>query len=387
LEGEIVLKYEFVNEFPHEILKEKEGPLISIYQPTHRHRPENNQDPIRFKNLIQRIENEIKDKYSDIDLDKFMKPFYELLENKVFWNDRLDGLAILANKNKMVIYNLQRTVSELAIVSDNFHIKPLIRVFQSADRYHLLGLNREEFKLFEGNRYGFEEVELEEGIPNTIEEVLGREYTEAHLSQGSYGGASGTQMFHGHGGRKDEIDKDTPRFFRNVDKIVWENYSRDSKLPLILVTLPEHQTEFRKVSKNPNLVDAELRVDYESLDMEELREKAWEVIEPYYLEKTRKLVERFKEAQAQFLGSDDVAQVAKAIIENRVDTILIESDKQISGNLNRKNGDLIIGIKDERQDDILGDLAEMAIQNGGNIVVLPKDRMPTGTGVAAMYRF
>lgn len=383
------MKYEITNEFPHEILEEKEGPLVSLYQPTHRHRPEATQDPIRFKNLIQKVENQLEEKYEDIDLEKFMKPFYDLESDKIFWNNRTEGLAILASKDRFIIYNLQRTVNELVVVSDHFHIKPLIRIFQSADRYHLLGLKRESYKLFEGNRYGFEEVKLEEDMPKTIEDALGKEYTESYLSQGSYG-AGGTTMFHGHGGRKDEIDKDTPRFFRIVDKVIWENYSRDADIPLILVTLPEHQTEFRKVSKNPNLMDKEVRVDYESLDMDELRKRVWEEIEPLYIEKTKKLVDRFKEAQAQFLGSDDIAQVAKAIVENRVDTILIESDKSIPGKLNKEDGSLEFSKEDENkeiEEDILGDLAEMVLETGGEIVMLPKDRMPTETGVAAIYRF
>lgn len=381
------MKYEIINEFPHEILEEKEGPLVSLYQPTHRHRPENNQDTIRFKNLVQKIERDLKDNFKDINLEKFMKPFYDLLEDRIFWNSTLDGLAILANKNRFVIYKLKRIVHETAIVSDHFYVKPLIRAFQSADRYHLLGLKRDEYKLFEGNRYGFEEVELGEDMPKTIEDALGKEYTESYLSHGSYGGAGGTAMYHGHGGRKDEIDKDTERFFRIIDKLIWENYSRDSNLPLILVSLPEHQTEFRNVSKNNNLLDEGVKVDYEALDMEELKDSAWKVIEPYYIKRTQKLVDRFKEAQAQFLGSDDLAQISKAIIENRVDTILIESNKKIEGRINRETGDLEKPKVNELEMDILGDLAEMILQTGGNIIMLPKERMPTETGVAAMYRF
>ncbi len=56
--------YKIVNDFPpHEILEAQEAPFISLYQPTHRHRPENKQDLIRFKNLIQNIENSLKQKY------------------------------------------------------------------------------------------------------------------------------------------------------------------------------------------------------------------------------------------------------------------------------------------------------------------------------------
>lgn len=45
--------YEIVKEFPNKIIFEKEGPFMSLYQSTHKSRPENMQDPIRFKNLVQ----------------------------------------------------------------------------------------------------------------------------------------------------------------------------------------------------------------------------------------------------------------------------------------------------------------------------------------------
>ena len=34
------------------------------------------------------------------------------------------------------------------MVDESFHVKPLIRILQSADRYYVLGLNRQQIKLF-----------------------------------------------------------------------------------------------------------------------------------------------------------------------------------------------------------------------------------------------
>jgi hypothetical protein len=38
-------------------------------------------------------------------------------------------------------------------------------------------------------------------------------------------------------------------------------------------------------------------------------------------------------------------------------------------------------------DDLLDDIAELALKMGGEVVVVPSDRMPGETGVAATYRF
>ncbi len=379
--------YEIVNDFPNEILKAKEPPFISLYQPTHRHRPENKQDLIRFKNLVQNIENSLEQKYPKKEIKSIMKPFYALAEDRIFWNHTYDGLAILAAEGKCVIYNLQRPVKELAVVADSFHIKPLIRIFQSADRYHILGLNRNEFTLYEGNRYGFEEVELDPDVPRTAKEVLGEDYTESYITTGSYGG-TGSGIFHGHGSRKEEIDKDIERFFRYVDRFVLENYSKPTGLPLILVALPEYHSLFKNISHNPYLMEEGIKTAYDVLTIDELKENVWEKIEPLYLEKTKKLVERYELARSKFLGSDDLAQVARAAFENNIDTILIEADRIIPGKVNSLNGELEKGdLEHPDFDDILDDLAEMVFKNKGEVVVLPKERMPSDTGVAAIFRY
>lgn len=380
--------YEIINEFPNEIIYETEGPFISLYQPTHRHRPENKQDVIRFKNLIQEIENSLKQKYPKKEISNLMKPLHDIAEDKVFWNYTNDGLAILANENKCVVYKLQRPVEEIAVVADSFHIKPLIRVFQSADRFYLLGLNRKEFKLYEGTRYGVEEIKFGEDVPTTIKEVLGDDYTDSYLSPGSYGGVGSQPMFHGHGSRKDEIDIDTERFFRYVDRFVLENYSRPTELPLILVALDEHHSLFKEVSHNPFLIDNGVKSSFDTLSLKDLKENSWKVMEPFYLDKTKKLVDRYEFERSKFFGSDDIAQVALAANENRVDTLLIESDRVIPGKINKETGRLEEGdLEDPEVDDLLDDLVEMVFRSKGHVVLLPKERMPSTTGVAAIYRY
>lgn len=379
--------FKIINDFPNEILSETEGPFISLYQPTHRHRPENEQDVIRFKNLIKEIESSLEEGYSKRQIDTMLKPFYELAEDAAFWNHTLDGLAILATKDRGVIYKLQRPVKELVVVADSFHIKPLIRIFQSADRYQLLGLNRNEFTLYEGNRYGFSEVEMEPGTLRTSKEFLGSDDSEKYLGFRSVSGA-GTVGFYGQGGRKDELINDTTRFFNYVDQFILENYSKPSGLPLILVSLPEHHSLFQEVSDNPFLMKGGIEVAFDALSIEDLRDKFWDKIEYQYLDKTNKLVDSFETAAANSLGSDDLAEVAQAATENRVATLLIESDKIVPGKIDSATGELTKGdLGDPQLDDVLDDLAEMVFSAKGDVIVLPEERMPSKTGVAAIFRY
>ncbi len=379
--------YEIVKNFPHELFKTEAETFISLYQPTHRHGPENQQDPIRFKNLIRKIEQSLKGKYDNKKIEALLKPFEALAGDNNFWQHAAEGIAVFATENDCIVYELQRPVEELAIVAESFHIKPLIRIFQSADRYHLLGINQNEFALYEGNRYGVEKVEIDSEIPQTAKEILGDQFTESTVTAGGRG-AGGTVVFHGSGSKKDEVDKDMERFFRTVDRIILDNYSRPMEIPLILVSLDEHHTPFHNISHNPFLLKEGIKTDYSTLSIAELRKSAWEKMEPIYIEKTKKLVDKFENSRAQDQGSDDIVQVAKAAAENRISGLLIESDRIIPGKVDSNTGEMTEEeLGNPLVDDILDDLAELVFKNKGEVVMLPKERMPSNTGVAATYRY
>jgi hypothetical protein len=371
------------------LLAVHEPPCISLYQPTHRHYPANQQDPIRYRNLLRDMETSLREKYPAGDVQAILEKFQTLSGDTDFWNHRTDGLAILYSSGTFQIFELQRPVKELLIVAESFHVKPLLRILQSADRYQILCLNRQEAKLYEGNRDALDPVDLTD-VPATITEALGDELTEPHLTVASYGGAGkgGKGMHHGHGGKKDEIDIDMERFFRVIDRAILDHHSRPSGLPLMLAALPEHHTPFREISHNPFLMAEGVQVNPDALSLDQLRTQAWQKMEPLYLERLAKLVESYEEARTRQLGSDDVAQVAQATIAGRVETLLVEADREIPGRIDSTTGKIEPGdLSHPGIEDILDDLAEMVLRMKGTVVVVPVERMPTTSGVVATYRF
>jgi hypothetical protein len=376
-------------DFPEKFINPSELPCISLYQPTHRSHPDKEQDVIRFKNLIKEIENSLEKKYPEKKVQSLLKPFHSLAEDFSFWTHNSNGLAILANTQFFKVYKLRRSVPELTVVADSFHIKPLIRIMQSADRYQLLVLNRQHVELFEGNRDELEKIELENDFPSTISKALGEELTHPYVTAGNYGmGPKGPSMHHGHGGKKDEIDIDTERFFRVIDQATLEIYSQASKLPLLLVALPEYHHLFHKISKNPFLIKNGIQINADDLPIEELCEQAWKHIEPYYLEKLDTLIKRFHEAQSNKLGSDILKNIAKAAVSGQISTLLIDADRQVAGQINDESGDINLNaLVSPDTDDLLDDLAELVLKTKGEVVIVPSERMPTNTGAAAVFRY
>ncbi|HMN37718.1 MAG TPA: hypothetical protein PKD49_08425 [Hyphomicrobium sp.] len=375
-------------DYPTVLLAGHEPPCVSLYQPTHRSYPDRQQDPIRFRNLVKAIESSLKQKYAAREISSLLKPFHDLAADPAFWNRALDGLAMFVAPDMLKIYRLQRPVRALTVVADSFHTKPLMRILQSADRYHILGLNRRNMRLFEANRYAVDEIEPAPEVPRSVADVVEEKSGEPERKRRVYGAGPGGTTSHGTDVRQDEIESETERFFRAVDRAVLDYHSRPSGLPLLLAALPEHHHLFRSVSRNPFLVAQAIDVDAGAVSNDDFRERAWQIMLPFYLERLNSLIERFGVARTQGLAATDTADIAKAAAAGRISTLLIEADREVPGHFDPASGAIEFAPLDHpRVDDLLDDLGEHALRTGGEVVIVPAGRMPTGTGIAAIYRF
>lgn len=377
------------------LLTESSSPCLSLYQPTHRTFPEREQDPIRFKALVRQLEAQLRDRKGVTDelVEELMKPLRALAQAQEFWNHTRDGLAAFSAPGYFEVFHLNRRVPEMTLVNDRPGIRPLVRIVQSADRYQILCLTLERVRLYEGNRDGIYPVQLAEEVPATLEDALGTELTEKGqrgLTQG-YGRASERSAMaaeSGGSGKQDEIDRDRERFFRLVDKAILECHSRKSEMPLLLAALPENQALFRSISHNPWLQAEGIALDPGLLNEQQLREKSWEVMQPRYLKRLETLVGQYHSLASRGQSSDQLNLIAQATREGRVGTLLVEADRRIAGHADQSAGQALeVDGEQSNCPDLLEELASWTIQQGGEVVVVPQERMPTRTGAAAIYRY
>ena len=375
------------HDYPAVLLRNEETPCLSLYQPTHRQHPDKVQDPIRFRNLVKELEASLRHKYPKRETASLLAPFEALADNEAFWNHTADGLAVLSAPGMFRAYRLQRPVAELVVVADSFHTKPLMRITQSADHYQILGLSRNSFKLFEGNRDSLLEVQPQGNAPRTADEMLDKDTDSREGAHRAYGPA-GDSAWQGTDVKQSLADRDTEQFFRAVDQAVMQHHSQSGGMGLILAALPEHHHLFRAVSKNPRLLKEALDVHPDAMSLDTLRERAWQLVQPYYLARLAGLLDTYGAAAAKGQGSDVLRDIAKAATAGRVETLLIEADRIIPGQINAANSKVTAGeLADPEVDDLLDDLGELVLKAGGEVVMVPAERMPTTTGAAAIYRF
>lgn len=377
-----------------DLVKLDEQICLSVYMPTHRTVPERSQDPIRYKNLLRELRGKLAERYPNADHDALLQPFEALLDDRDFWVYVRDGLAVLGGEHFFKVFPLQRRVPEIASVNAQPYLKPLLRIVQSADRYQVLCLARDEVRLFEGNRDVLDEIQLVDEVPRNQNEALGSDLTEATQSghPGGYSSSAerGDPMQHeaGGSGKQDEIDLDRDRFFRKVDAAITERYSNPGNLPLILVALPENQSVFRAVTHNHHIVETGVDVDPASLDLEALRQRCWKVMSQQYRQRLDGIVDRFGTSQGQGMASDRVEDIGQAAVAGRISTLLVEAERVIPGELDQQSGEVHLDNSTASGGhDVLDQLIPRVLQNGGEVIVVPADQMPVESGAAAVYRF
>lgn len=132
-----------------------------------------------------------------------------------------------------------------------------------------------------------------------------------------------------------------------------------------------------------------IAIDPSSVSTDKLANLAWEIMETEYNLKLDNLVAQFEQARADGKGSDDYKELAVAAVEGRIDILIVEADRMIpvritnlvTGNTQKKD------LTNPKVDDLLDDMGELVIKMGGQVMVLPTDRMPSEKGLAAIFRY
>src|SRR5699024_9987239 len=134
-------------------------------------------------------------------------------------------------------YHLGISVTDRVYIGDSPYILPVAANAQYTLDYHLLVLNRENIRLFEGHGSIIEELPISEieNSPIDITEALATDFDDSSLNYQSYrgrgsGDSGATQngaghAFHGHRDLNKEKDIDRERYFRMVDDFVFEHFS------------------------------------------------------------------------------------------------------------------------------------------------------------------
>jgi hypothetical protein len=282
-------------------------------------------------------------------------------------------------------FRLNQPVENHVYVQDDIVIRPAVATFQNQIHAYVLALTKDYFNVYECDFVSIKKVELPDSIETTIKEVLGDQKTDAFVGFGSTGTRNSTGLFYGQGGKKEEVDLDTEKFFRYVDKTVYEELSKKRPIPLILASVSKNQTVFRKISNNPHLSIEGIALSADSMSEEQLCEHTREVLQPEKRRRLQALVERGAKALADQRASDLVDDIIHAAMSGQVESLLIDYDKRYLASIDWQSLKIIKN-STNHDTDIFDEIAKVVLKNRGKVFIIDSAMMPTTTGICAIYR-
>ena len=382
------MDYKIVDTFPHPMLLTQTGTCLSLYMPTHRTVQDGTKNKIVYQGLLKELVQSIYKLEEVSRFEAILKTFHDLIDETTFWHHQLDGLVIFATEHTMIMYKTQSVFQPLAVVADSFHIKPLFGYFQDQEKFHLLALEAEKFEVFQGSIHHLESLAFPFESKVTLSEVLGSQLTDYNQTNRSFGGTMVGSTLHGHGGKKDEIAIDREKYFRYVDRFVYDHFSKHQPLPLVLVTPKDHQFTFRSVAKNPHMIEAMIDGSFHTIVGTHLLDDLRMIAKQRFEKHLHRMLKQYEDQRHLKLSSDGLETVAKALMDGRVSHLFIQKDHVIPGHLNIPQQKVMYwDLREPHTDDVLDDMLQLALTKGTSVYILDKKLMPTQSGVAASFRY
>jgi hypothetical protein len=316
------------------------------------------------------------------------------MDDSDFWRHQSDGLALFLADGFSKQYTLPIYFEAFTYVADHFYLKPLVPMFNGDGRFYLLHLQLDEVKLYEATQYSIGEVKIDDLTPNQLEDRVGYDYEEKnskHKTQRNSVGANpqGTSTQHGYEAASRDRKNEILRFFRAVDKGIYEILHNES-VPLIVACQDSYFSIYQEASRYKNLypkpVPGNPEADHNSIFS--LHAAALETLEPHFRKGREDKMKQFNDLNPS-RTSTQVSEIIPAIFEGKVDTLFLQNREDIWGDYNEKMAS--VDVHDEKRNgsvSLMNLAAVKVLQQNGKAYLIEKEFMPNkDSKVNAVYRY
>jgi hypothetical protein len=347
-------------------------PCVSIYLPTTPQPTDAEAERIAFKNLVSDAIDQLQAAGVDKrEVASFAEELAELDDDPFFWRYQANTLVVLATADEVRSYHLANRLSPIAVVAEQFFVKPLLRALSFPSAGYVLALAQGSVRLLEfGPDYGPLEVSVD-GLPANLDSFIQ-----------TVPGAEGSSVFgvlsqEGH-------DSRLRKYARQVDRAV-RAALRGEDLPVVLAAVEPLASVFRSVSTLPNLADEGIAGNPETVPAHELVAAARGVLDGIYAQQVRELADLFELRSGQGRAVTDLADVARAATFGAVDVLIVDIDRVVPGILGEDGS---LELTDEPGSyDVVDLVARRVLLNGGRVVAVRADEVPGGREAAALLRY
>ncbi|MGB3768718.1 MAG: hypothetical protein WA947_19345 [Phormidesmis sp.] len=370
----------------------QESPCVSIYIPTHQLGAETQQDPIRLKNQLSKAEKMLAETGVDAnDATTLLQPAADLVNNQDFWQHQNTGLALFLSPGKFHQYTVPVSFEELVIVSDQFHIKPLLPLLANDGQFYILAASQNKVGLYQATHNSVQAVDLG-STPLDLATALRyddpEESIQGHSASRSSGkGGDGQMVFNGQGSGKDSENTDILRFFQAVADGV-QNALAGQQAPLVFMGVDFLFPMYKQANNYPHLMEEAVAYQPDQLSPEEIRDRAFKLVEPKFQTDRKAVSEQYGSLQNNNQATADLSMILDAAHNGQIDTLLLASNTHKWGSFDVKARQADFHAERTASSrDLLDLAASKAMATDAKVYIVDRDEVPEKADAAATLRY
>lgn len=342
-------------------------PALSILLPTHRTFPDNQQDPIKVKNLVSEATARLAQEFSGRDLKPLLQRL-ETLVGEINYPHTLDGLALYASHEFAQLYYLPFPVPERVIIDRTFATRDLVYGLHRAQRYWVLLLSQASTRLLAGTGETLEEV-VDGNFPMPM---TGPAATAPipYEADSSY------------------IDDRHRRFFQQVDS-AFADYAQTDSLPLIVGGVVRQIAFFQEVSQFTPWIAGTLGGNFDKASLAELAPQVWPLVSTIRDTQQAEALQALDDAVGSQRVISTLGEVWRLAQEGRGKQLLVEKNYHVPAVVTA-NGSLEIVEQPggtEIMDDAVDEIIEAVLQKGGEVTLVEAGALALHQRIALILRY
>ena len=362
---------------------------VSIYLRTTPVTPQAKGDPIELKNLARRAAEQLEAAGTDKrSCAAIAEQLDDLVDDHEFWRFQAHSLAIFVTPQNLRTFRLPNALQPLVIVSDRFHVKPLLRSVSFPQSCYVLALAQKSVRV----------VEVSPDLPSTAIHVAGMPEDAGRAVQGAgeasdwprsprprlraSGGAAGGGRIQDAEGQKVLLRQ----FARQVDKAL-RPVVTGSGLPLVLAAAEPLASTYRSVNSYPHLAAAAIEGNPEAITEAQLGERARAVLDGIYRDELTAWRTLFETRANQGRATTDIAQAARAATAGAIDSMLMDIDETLYGRIAEDGAVVFAEQPTITNYDLVDEIATRVITTGGRVIGVRKAEIPRTAALAAILRY
>ena len=286
------------------------------------------------------------------------------------------GFAIFRSPEYTARYYLPNTpgnhpVEEL-VIAGHFHLTPFVADAYAPHEFFVLGLSTKQLRLFHYVNGECRELPLPAGVPAGLDAAGGFDKPDHTLETRSASGPSTGTMRGIRVGTLSDREK-FPEYLHHFFEIVDRELkpTLDGK-PLLLMGVHEEATAYRRAAKYAHIMTVDCLGSIDVLTLPDVAARAAKACREHHQLIGERVLAEFREMPDRTHTLADVSAVVRAAGEGRVHRLCVRAGAEVAG---------------PEGEDLINAAVVETLRAGGEVFMLPQDKMTPADPLAAILRY